>query len=72
MSRNNPNTQNNPVQIDQVRNGFIVSQRDLRRGDCAVTEDHVFQTFAELVNHLAAHFTHRADGVASDKVDSSR
>lgn len=55
---------NDPIEISQVGNGFIVRRPyDIRHGDrmmIAFDEMLVFRTMTELQQWLAEHFTHRA------------
>lgn len=53
--------ENYPIEIMQMRNGFIVMpRRSLHRDEAMLFEEqHVFRTMAELLNFIAAHFDHR-------------
>lgn len=57
-----------PVQITQVRNGFLLHEPSsfTREGPRSVDDQYVFQTFAELLAFLNEHFTHRALSVIND------
>jgi hypothetical protein len=56
-----------PVEVQQVENGFILSTGS----NCDRTrEQHVFQSFIELVNFLNNHFTHREKNIFVDNNES--
>ncbi len=67
--------QNEPLEISQVGNGFLVrGTHDLRRdyGCVTLADMLVFRSLAELQKFLAEHFTHRAADVPSDKAAGKR
>lgn len=73
-----PENKSTPITIEQVENGFIVSnsfheemrypKRHMLRESATyeIAAPRVFQSMAELVEFLANHFTHRAPLVATD------
>lgn len=58
---------NEPIEITQVANGYLV-QPALRDNGCVNSTEsmQVFQSFAELVAWVSEHFDYRASGFAGD------
>lgn len=50
---------NERIEITQVSNGFIVNGCVSRDALCSISDTLVFQSFNELVDWLAEHFSHR-------------
>ncbi len=61
-------SENDPIEIYQVANGFLVRMPYMiTRGDFQPIEaSMVFQSFSELSEWLAQHFSHRDTGVKHD------
>lgn len=59
-----------PVEVRQVANGYVVIPAPNYREPCgSLLGDHdrfVFQTFAELIAWMSAHFTHRTSRLSVD------
>lgn len=60
-----------PVVIRQVANGYTVEGVPSEYTVTAREETRVFQSFAELYDYLAGHFTHRSKTIATDPVNSA-
>jgi hypothetical protein len=58
---------NEPIEITQVANGYLVRPA-LRDTGCVTSIEsmQVFQSFAELMTFIAGHFDHRSSKVAGD------
>ena len=57
---------NEGIEINQVKNGFVVSSSYRDHMAQPLNYSHVFQSMSELVGFIQGHFDHRAERITND------